>query len=76
MKSENSSKRDRIDALLHGSIEHEQLVLLESETVGDAIGEDHESYASIAKSLKNIRNSVVQNSAKMREAMTLIREMN
>ena len=75
MYPDKPSKRQKVDSLIHSSIDIDQMILFELDLIEDSIIQMDGSNRAITLSLHRIKYYAEENSRKIREARNLVREI-
>ena len=75
MYPSNPTKKQSVDSLIHASIEIDQKILFEAESIEDSIQKGAANIETIKLSLFRIKSYSEENSKNVREARKIVREM-
>jgi hypothetical protein len=75
MYPDRPTKKQRVDSLMHSSVDIDQMIVFEVNLVEDSIDKGVENNQMIKLALSKIRSYAQQNSNKVREARDLTRVM-
>ena len=75
MDQEEPGEIQKVDSLMHSSIDIDQMIILEADRIEDSIEQGKVSSQAIELSLLKIKSYAEDNSKKVGEARNLIREM-
>jgi hypothetical protein len=75
MDQENPGEMERVDSLMHSSIDTDQLIVFEANLIEDCAEQGKGNSQTIELALFKIKSYAEDNSKKVGEARNLIREM-
>jgi hypothetical protein len=75
MYSDKPTRGQVADSLMHSSIDIDQMIIFEVENIEDSIPVGAGNIEAIAVSLLRIKSLTQENSTKVREARSLVRQM-